>query len=539
MEQRSLFLWGTLIGLVLVALLTHRQATLLPSEAPPDSKTGWMDRYIRPIAYANPPVQSDSITNAEAFRAIGRLHDLQAHLAEAQAANEQNRITRLLDTAMRALHRLVARPGLAERPRFRTIFRSLTAEYEARYGIPDTLRLPSGAIYDQRRQWFTALNEAPPLQLDEVLPTELQLTNTEVRLPLNERVQSSIAFLLRTETRNLHPWLQRSATYFPMIEHILAEENVPDELKYLALVESGLNPYAYSHARAAGLWQFTAATGRRYGLTIDPWVDERLDPEKSTRAAARHLRDLYDLFGDWHLAMAGYNCSPHIVMRAIDKARDRLGHDPTFWDIYPNLPEETRNYVPLFIATAILVSNPTTFGIERVSPGPRYAFDHVPVTGAHTVSTLAALAEVDVKTIKSLNPELRGHRLPPADGPYYIRLPYGTYSTFTANYDTLAPSKKTPSTTHVVQTGETPAQIAQRYHVDRPALLRANDMQPGDVRVGQPLMIPTAQYLSNAPITRETDARPLRVRYGNRAIRPLTQHPAPDLAAITPDPPDS
>lgn len=536
MRQRSYVLWMTLLGLIGIALISPYYQTLTPSEATTENVLGWVEEHMRPVLYANPPAPTDSVGSAEAFRAIGDLHQLQARIAQAQADDDSEAVTHLLDRAMRELHSLTSRPGLAERPRFRHIFRALTTEYESRYGVPDTLRLPEGAIYDTRQEWFSALNESPPLQLDAVLPTNLRHTNTEIHLPLNERVRTSIAFLLRTPKRNLKPWLQRSATYFPMIEHILAEENVPDELKYLALVESGLNPYAYSHARAAGMWQFVAKTGRRYGLTIDPWVDERMDPEKSTRAAAQHLRDLYEMFGDWHLAMAGYNCSPRIVQRAVANARERLGRQPTFWDIYPRLPQETRNYVPLFIATAVIVSNPSAFGIERRQPGPRYAFDHVPVRGSYTLETIARLAEADVETVRSLNPELRSDRLPPSKHPYYVRLPYGTYETFAANYDTLSRDAREPRIQHAVQPGETLGRIARRYQVARPALLETNAIDPNSVRVGQRLTVPAMHYVGNAAVVSDAEARPIRVRYGNRAVRPLITKDANTPGIISPAP---
>lgn len=536
MRQRSSLLWATLLGVLGIALMSPYHQTLTPSEASTENMLGWVDERMSPVLYANPPAPTDSVSSTEAFRSIGHLHRLQARIAQAQANENDEAVTRLLDSAIRQLHTLSSRPGLAERPRFRQIFQSLTAEYESRYGVPDTLRLPSGEIYDTRQGWFAALNEAPPLQLDEVLPTDLQRTNTDVRLPLNERVRTSIAFLLRTPERNLKPWLRRSATYFPMIEHILAEENVPDELKYLALVESGLNPYAYSHAHAAGPWQFVAQTGRRYGLTIDPWVDERMDPEKATRAAARHLRDLYEMFGDWHLAMAGYNCSPRVVQRAVAEARERLGRQPTFWDIYPKLPQETRNYVPLFIATAVIVSNPSAFGIDRGAPGPRYAFDHVPVRGSYTLQTIARLAEADVEAVRSLNPELRSNRLPPSRHPYYVRLPYGTYETFATNYDTLSHEARQPRIQHAVQPGETLGRIAERYQVARPALLETNAMRADNVHVGQRLNVPAMHYVGNAALVNDAGARPIRVRYGNRAVRPLLTKDtnAPDMASLVP-----
>src|SRR5690606_8547032 len=186
-----------------------------------------------------------------------------------------------------------------------------------------------------------------------------------------------IAFLLRSPG-HVSRLRSRADTYFPMIERILAEEGVPDELKYLAMVESALNPRARSHAGAAGMWQFISATGRAYGLRAQSDVDDRLDPERATRAAARHLRDLHERFGDWQLALAGYNCNPARIQREITRAEARLGRRATFCDIYDHIPRETRGYVPMYIATALVLSNPEAFDLPPAEPGPRYVFDTIP-----------------------------------------------------------------------------------------------------------------------------------------------------------------
>ena len=256
--------------------------------------------------------------------------------------------------------------------------------------------------------------------------------------------------------------MRRSASYFPMIEHVFAEENVPDELKYLALVESGLNLHARSWAGAAGPWQFISATGRAYDLEIDEWRDERLDPEKATRAAARHLRDLYQLFGgDWHLALAGYNCSPSVIKAAMRKAEAELGREPTFWDIYEDIPQETRAYVPTFIATALIVSNPDAFDLERVLPGPQYAYDLVPVRGMMPLETVAGLAGTDVSRIRALNPELLRDTLPPSREPYYVRIPYGSFDAFATAYADLTPEQRGAYTLDI-----TPGGIAALANAD-------------------------------------------------------------------------
>ena len=259
------------------------------------------------------------------------------------------------------------------------------------------------------------------------------------------RLKNSMVFLLTDPDRHINNWLNRSDTYFPMVEQIFKEEGVPDELKYLAMVESGLNPNARSWASAVGMWQFIRATGSAYDLNINGWVDERRNPEKATRAAARHLKDLHRMFGDWQLALAGYNYSPGKLRRHIRRAEARLGRKATYWDVYNNLPRETRNYVPMFIATSIIASNPAEFGLEQYTPGRPYEFDYVPVFGMLTLNEIAQMSGTDVATIKALNPEIRGSSLPPTRSAYYVRLPLYSYDTFASNYATLPASNKKTS----------------------------------------------------------------------------------------------
>lgn len=513
MRTRTLLLVVALGGVGL-ATLWHQ------SIRAPDSSTASTPPPPSSLASSSPASpSSDTLSDAEALDHVERLYRLQADLVQAQSQNDAERVESVLHTAIQELGTLVERPGLAQRPRFRRVFHSLTNEYETRYGLPDTLRLPNGTIQEVRNGKRVPTAPAP---IGDILPADLQEQNPAVPLTINRRVKETVTFLLRNKERHLYPWLRRASTYFPMIEQIFAEEGVPDELKYLALAESGLNPYAQSRAQAAGIWQFVAETGRRYGLSIDPWVDERLDPEKATRAAARHLKDLHDRFGDWQLALAGYNCDPGVVAYHVHEYRQRTGRTPSFWDIYDELPEETRNYVPLYTATALIISNPVAFDLKRVPAGPRYAFDYVPVDVPLTIDRVAALAEVDVQKIRVLNPELRSNRLPPSDAPYYVRLPHDTYSTFAKNFAALPEEEQTVEIRHVLQPGETIGQVAERYHVERSALLEENGGgYPVTMRVGERLSIPETQYAGNARIAESADAQPLRIRYGSRTIRPV------------------
>lgn len=534
MQNRTLLLVSVLVGVGLATI--WQQSAHSPIGKDEGTWTGRLSAS-QSLAFANPPASNDSLSEADALQEIERLYRLQADLMKAKATHDAGRVESILHTALGELEPLTQRPGLVQRPRFRAAFRALTSEYETRYGVPDTLRLPNGPIYELRNELFTSVNRDTAVSIVDVLPADLRDQDPPVPLTINQPVRETIAFLLQHKERHLYPWLRRAATYFPMIEQIFAEEGVPDELKYLAIAESGLNPYAESRAHAAGIWQFVAETGRQYGLSVDPWVDERLDPEKATRAAARHLKDLHDQFGDWQLALAGYNCNPGVVRYHVEEFRQRTGRDPSFWDIYQELPEETRNYVPLYTATALIISNPAAFDLRRVEAGPRYAFDYVPVDEPLSIDRVARLAEVDQKKLHVLNPELRSNRLPPSQEPYYVRLPYGTYSTFETNFSALPEEERSPDLQHVLQSGETIGRVAERYHVDRSSLLEVNgDDYPITMQVGERLAIPEKEYVGNARIAESADAKPIRVRYGSRTIRSIasTASDADLTAALAP-----
>lgn len=522
MKKRTFLLVATLGGIAFAVLWNQSPRT--PAEA--SHSNGLWASLTGPsgsIVYANPPASRDTMGEAEALRQIEHLYRLQADLVKAQAEGDAKQVEKILDTAIGELHSHLERPGLAHRPQFREVAQSFAAEYERRYGVPDTLDLPTSSLEDLRRGLLTTHRGERPPALEDVLPTDLRESNHEVPLTVNRHVREAMTTLLQNRERYLRPWLRRASTYFPMIEHIFAQEGVPDELKYLALVESGLDPHAQSRARASGIWQFVARTGRHYGLTIDPWVDERLDPEKSTRAAAKHLKDLHQMFGDWELALAGYNVDPAVVKRARDRFRYRTGREASYWDIYDDLPQETRNYVPLFTATALIISNPAAFDLKRVTPTHRYVFDYVPVDAPLSLERVARLAETDLQSVQGLNPELRSDRLPPSKEPYYVRLPMGSYSTFAANYNALSEEERAEALEHEVRPGETAGRIAERYHVDRSSLLAANeDTWLATMQVGKRLTVPEGSYSGNARIAEVADAQPLRVQYSSRTTRPLT-----------------
>jgi membrane-bound lytic murein transglycosylase D len=284
--------------------------------------------------------------------------------------------------------------------------------------------------------------------------------------------------------------LQRGSKYLPRMTRILVEEGVPAELAYLPIVESGFSIHAVSHAGAVGPWQFVRGTGRRYGLRIDGYVDERRDPELATRAAARYLRDLYDMFGDWHLALAGYNSGEGNIQRI----QDWKGCED-FWEMSDRgyLPNETSEFVPRFLAAVEVAMSAEFYGFE-VQPTAPTRFDIIEVTRPISLKAVALLSGSDEETIRDLNPALNRGVVPPHG--YSVRLPKGTREQFEvalASYrEPERPAiRPRAARSHKVRRGETLASIARRYGVTVKSVLKANRMRSGkSLKAGQSLRIP-------------------------------------------------
>jgi membrane-bound lytic murein transglycosylase D len=284
--------------------------------------------------------------------------------------------------------------------------------------------------------------------------------------------------------------LDRGSKYLPRIARILVEEGVPTELAYLPIVESGFSIHAVSHAGAVGPWQFIRGTGQRYGLRIDGYVDERRDPEKATRAAARYLRDLYERFGDWHLALAGYNSGEGNIQRI----QEWKGCED-FWEMSDRgyLPNETSEFVPRFLAAVEVAMAAQHYGFDVPTAAPT-RFDTIEVTRPISLKAVARLSGSDEETIRELNPPLNRGVVPPQG--YDIRLPKGTRQQFElalASYREPVTVALPPraARSHKVRRGDTLASIAQRYGVTIQALRKVNGMRRQSViKVGQNLRIP-------------------------------------------------
>jgi membrane-bound lytic murein transglycosylase D len=292
-------------------------------------------------------------------------------------------------------------------------------------------------------------------------------------------------------------WIERSGRYAGMIQGVLRDKGLPEDLMFTAMIESGFNPVAVSRAGAKGLWQFMAPTARRYGLRVDRWVDERLDPEKSTVAAARYFSDLHALFGSWELAKAGYNAGEMKVLRAM-KA---LGTSD-FWELTRGrvLREETKNFVPAIQAATLIGREPERYGFTASQTEP-LAYEAAPVPSGLALSRVAALVGVGVEVLYELNPELRMKQTPPG-GPYLLKFPVGASERFVEAQERQREQRLAAAgrgrqaakpEIHVVQPKETVGTIAKRYGVSAAELTRWNELDEGArIRPGDRLRIASA-----------------------------------------------
>ncbi len=311
----------------------------------------------------------------------------------------------------------------------------------------------------------------------------------KIPIVLNRDVQNSLSFFQGRGRKVVQKWFDRSATVIPELMPYIREEGLPEEIIYLAMIESGFNYHAKSYAKAVGPWQFIKGTGTRYGLKVNNWYDERRDPELSTRAAARYLRDLYNMFDDWYLAMASYNCGEGKVARHIKKYGDN------YWAL-DRLPRQTRGYVPAYIAARMIAESPEIYGFwmpRRMKPEPT---DIIYITACVELKKLAEFAGIDLETFQRLNPALLRTSTPPGGDSTRIRLPGGTIAAgFWDKFANIPVAKKTDLLTHRVRRGESLGSIASNYGVPIDVIAEYPENNIGKrylIREGQSLYIPAS-----------------------------------------------
>ena len=323
-------------------------------------------------------------------------------------------------------------------------------------------------------------------KLVDALPKIEKPVEYDFPVEWNNRVKEKLVYIVTDLKKPFQLWLNSSGKYMDMIREIFIAEGLPTDLAYLPLVESGYNPRAYSWAHAVGVWQFISATGRKHGLRVDWWVDERRDPVKSTYAAAKYLKFLYNKFNDWPLALAAYNCGESRVARQIKKQGTS-----SFW--WLELPRQTRNYVPLFMAALMVAKQSELFGFNP-QPHPPFQFDTVSVGPATDLRIVSKTLGIGLDSLRSLNPELMRWATPPDVKNYCLRIPLGSHESFATAFAKIPSQKrKADFIEHKVRRGETLSHIAKYYHTSISAIATTNSIRnKHKLRIGQKLLIPLA-----------------------------------------------
>ncbi len=413
------------------------------------------------------------------------------------------------EAALKKINRLSYYPYIEENAAYIELENSIVEDYQKYLNELD--ELPSGLSISAYEEWMN--NAAPELALEDSVSESEDSSNARISdvivvgdfpLEVNRYVEKYIEYFTGRGRPNMELWLERSGKYFPMMAKIFAEENVPQQLIFLSMPESGLNPNARSWAKAVGMWQFMKYTGKTYDLKVDFYIDERRDPEKATRAAANYLKDRYYSLNDWYASIASYNCGEGRVRRSMRRAGST-----NFWKYRRFLPRETRNYVPQYIAVTLIGSNPTHYGFESI----RYQRSipikthelHEPID----LNIIAKCAGVELSMIKELNPEILQHHTPPDfNGGYKIKVPEVTYDYFVKNLENVPDEAKLQYVLHTVKSGETLSGISYKYKVKQSQLAKVNNMSSKSrIYPRQKLKIPISDF-KESDIVINTDEMP-------------------------------
>jgi membrane-bound lytic murein transglycosylase D len=397
----------------------------------------------------------------------------------------------------RALEVLLESPfGARSEPRIREHFDRLVEKISAY----EMTALAQGDGFTEKKYEPASIDELlavstfeapePTAETKQAVATDLQNTSHDIDIPLNARVLAYVELFTGRLKSYLEEGLSRGARFLPMIQDVFRAEGLPLDLAYVPLVESAFKPNALSRAKAKGMWQFMRGTALENGLKHDWYIDERAEPEKATRAAAKYLKTLYGMFEDWHLALASYNGGPGRIQRAIR----RSGRED-FWNLSASsrfLPRETREYVPLILAAMIIARNPAQYGVN-ILPGTESKFDTVTLPKAVDLRRIAEWTGAPVEAIQDLNPELRRWTTPVRASNYALKVPEGTAELVRTRLESADSEELAPLKWHTVKSGETLTSIARKLRVSRTDLAEANYLpRKSAVKAGQQLIIPRA-----------------------------------------------
>jgi membrane-bound lytic murein transglycosylase D len=352
------------------------------------------------------------------------------------------------------------------------------------------LEIPPDSLLEQEKNDLRLLIAQRIQEIHASQATAVGGNHGTIPLEVNQYVQKELDSFTNSESKLFAEAYRRSGRYREIILEELRKEGLPEELAWMPVIESWFKVRAFSRASALGLWQFIASTGYRYGLKRDRYIDERMDPEKSTTAAVQYLKELHSWFGDWTTALAAYNCGETRVRRLINA--QRVSYMDNFWDLYQMLPRETRRFVPRFIATVLIVTDPAKYGMRLPEPDPPLRYETVAINKPVKLATLSSQLGLDAAKLAEMNPELRHSSTP--ENNYELKVPVGTGGRALETINTI--SRYVPPEAsyvyHYVRRGETVSGIAGRYRTSISAIAQANRLgRRYLIRPGQRLRVPT------------------------------------------------